>query len=362
MNVVRLDRRTFAKTLAASAAASLVQRSALADALPVPAYLKGYEELYAKDPRAAALKWFTDAKFGLFIHYGLVSLLPEGREQYSRIQQQMEGTDYSIERTLFERFHADKFDADFIADLAVAAGMRYVNFTTEHRGCLRMSATKTTGHSSVRSPAKRDFVGELSATCQKRRLGLFLYVPSVISRTDGENFERSHAVLRELLTQYGPIAGIWFDSVHVYYKHPELFTRLSETYAFVRSLQPQCLISFKQGATGEEDFIAPEHELSTRSSGLHVQKDRWEKMFKHKPAEICTTLNERVGRSVKWFDDVRVRHRNADEVMVLLAKARQHNANLLLSIGPLGDGSVHPDDVATLREVGRRISNKGFPG
>ncbi len=66
-----------------------------------------------------------------------------------------------------------------------------------------------------------------------------------------------HAQLRELLTNYGPVAGIWFDPIMGYYARPDLFP-IHETYAMIRQLQPQTLICFKQGATGTEDFAAPE--------------------------------------------------------------------------------------------------------
>jgi len=208
----------------------------------------------------------------------------------------------------------------------------------------------------------------MAQACHDRGLGLFLYVPALRSRTDAAVLAENQAVFHELLTQYGPIAGIWFDSLNAYEDNPQQYTRLSETYALIRSLQPQCLISFKDGATGEEDFVAPEHEKKVPSAGSK-RAALWEKTLRYKPAEICTTLNARVEqrlpdvpyKPVKWFDDIRARHQDPEEVLSLLKKCHEAHANLLLDIGLLGDGSVHPEDVRTLRAVGLALRQHGFP-
>ncbi|MHC4539665.1 MAG: hypothetical protein ACYS74_07770, partial [Planctomycetota bacterium] len=151
----------------------------------------------------------------------------------------------------------------------------------------------------------------------------------------------NHTVLRELLTQYGPIAGIWFDGIGDYYNNPENYQRLSQTYALVRSLQPQCLISFKEGAIGEEDFITPEHFLlptpikwdtKQRQERWEIRRQRWEKKsrqrweehFRNKPAEINTVMQEcfnrdGLGERGGWINDESARHLTADEVIYLLS-------------------------------------------
>ena len=350
-------------------------QDATSDSKRAPSYLKDYERLYDKDPHAAAVEWFKDAKFGLFVHYALASLLEGGKWEYVKLTEK-EGA-YEVNQTLFSEFKAEKFDADRICDLALAASMRYVTFTTSHLGRLRMYKTEVTDFTSLGSPAKRDLVAELSQACQERGLGLFLYVPPETARTDADYVRRNHTTLRELLTQYGPIAGIWFDGISGFYKNPENYERLSETYNLARSLQPQCLISFKEGAIGEEDYITPEHFLlpmpmkwdtKERQDRWQIRlerwerqsRQRWEKFFKHKPAEINTVMQEcynrdGVGRAGGWINDESTRHLTANEVMYLLEKARLLGANMLLNIGPRGDGSIHPHDEKTLREVGRRL-------
>ncbi len=346
----------------------------------IPGYLCNYQELYQKDPHAAALQWFKDAKFGLFIHYALASLLPEGKWEYIQL---LEKKGEEVNNELFKKFTAEKFDADFIADLAVSAGMKYITFTTQHLGRMFMFKTSLSDFSSVNSPAKRDLVAELAEACRKRNLGLFLYVPPERARTDSIYFKENRTVLKELLTNYGPIAGIWFDGINGFYKNPQNYSRLAENFAFIRSLQPQCLISFKEGALGEEDFITPEHfllptpvkwdtELRQERWEIRLErwtknnKERWEKYFKYKPAEINTTMQiclgrDGIGRRGGWINDEATRHLEANEAWFLLKVARSLKANLLLNIGLRGDGSVHPADIRVLRKIGKRIRKHGFP-
>ncbi len=355
-----------------------------------PSYLRGYEAAYGENPNAAAVAWFKDAKFGLFVHYALASVLEGGKPEFIKLtggaDADAAGEDKaryeSVARDLFNRFTAENFDADAICDLAVAAKMRYVTFTTQHLGRMYMYRTKTSDFTSLKSPAGRDLVAEMAKACAKRGLGLFLYVPPEVARTDGEYLARNHAILRELLTQYGPIAGIWFDGIGNYYKTPANFTRLSDTFGLIRSIQPQCLVSFKEGAIGEEDFISPEHFLlpapvawadSGRQERWDIRMARWQKnnrarwgLFRGKPAEINSTMQKCMGRDgvyapSGWINDENAPHLNAGEVMELLGVARSLNANFLINIGPRGDGSVHPKDAAALREVGERLARNGFP-
>src|SRR5512144_2056482 len=169
-------RRTFLLTSAsatAAAAINLPARLLAADSKPqpsMPSYLKGYEELYRRDPRAAARQWFREAKFGLFLHYGLYSL--EGRHEWLQFREKIPVAQYA---KLKDRFTAAKFDVDAITDLALAAGMRYVNITTRHHDSFCLFATKQTDFNTVNSPARRDLVRELADACHKKGLGLCLY-------------------------------------------------------------------------------------------------------------------------------------------------------------------------------------------
>lgn len=334
--------------------------------------------------RAESMEWFRKAKFGLFMHYGVYSIL--GRGEWVQLREAIPVAEYA---KLKDQFTADKFDADKITDLALEAGMKYVNLTSRHHDSFCLFKTNETDFNSVNSPARRDLIGELTAACRKRGLGIFYYYsyaldwrhPYFYSREYGlqstnapwgnarpayktpepsykfkkpEDFKHYirfvHNQLRELLTQYGPISGIWLDPIMGYYARPELFP-IEETYALIRKLQPQCLICFKQGANGDEDFVAPERTLGPHRSGGELAKRVWEKN-KHKLPEICDTLQERVWGYQKADDK---KHRDADWVMKTLDYCKSIQGNLLLNTGPLPDGSIHPEDAKTLREVGRRL-------
>ncbi len=342
-----------------------------------PGYLRAHEARYRDNPRAAGIAWFRTARFGLFMHYGLYSQL--GRGEWVQLNEKIPVAEYG---KLKDTFTAAKFDADHITDLALAAEMKYINLTSRHHDSFCLFRTRQTDFNSVESPAKRDLVGELAAACRRKGLGLFLYYsyaadwrhpyfyprevgwksarpaydqpqPEYLWKKD-EDFRTyidfTHAQLRELLTQYGPLAGIWLDPLRGYLARPDLFP-IDETYALIRSLQPQCLISFKQGANGDEDFIAPERSAAARV-GEGERYERVREKNRDKPVEICDTFQPHA-----WGHDQRNegKHKSADDVMNMLANARERGANLLLNTGPLADGSIHPNDEAALREVGRRL-------
>jgi len=388
MNERGMNRRTFLVSLAGATAAAVSHGAA---DVTVPSYLRRYAALYARDPHAAALTWFKEARFGLFMHYGLYSIL--GRGEWVMFREAIPLAEYE---KLKDQFRPDKFDADFITDLALEAGMSYVNITSRHHDSFCLFASKHSDYTSADSPARRDLVGELAAQCRKKGLGLFLYYsyaldwrhpyfysrehnpiarpaykqpePRYLWRKD-EDFahyiEFVHGQLKELLTNYGPLAGIWFDPIMGYYARPDLFP-IHETYAMIRRLQPRTLISFKQGATGTEDFAAPERTGQSLADRVRKQfgeakakiaADAWN-ANKSKHNEICDTLQPHVWGYKKEDDD---KHLDADETLKRLAMAFGQNCNLLMNTGPLPDGSIHPVDVKTLREVGRRIRAHGWP-
>lgn len=360
----KIDRRCFIRivsTAAGSAVAAPWTWASADEKLKVPSYLKDYASGYAAEPRATALKWFDEAQFGLFIHYGLYSLL-EGvyKGQHSR------PAEWVLKRTsitvpeyekLTRKFTAEKFDADFITDLAVDAEMNYVNITTRHHDSFCLWDTKQSDFKSTKSAAKRDLVDELANSCRKKGLGLCLYyshgrdwrhlhAPGSLTRKKDQKWEIENylrfvnAQIKELLTNYGPITAIWLDGLSTARRYKEKL-KVQQLYDLIHSLQPQVLVSYKNGLLGTEDFMAPERN--------------W-KGTPPKPLEICDTLQPH-----SWGYDSKDdgKHKGPDHVMKMLKKAREMPANLLLNTGPLPDGSIYPKDVKTLSEVGKRLRS-GF--
>jgi len=363
----------------------------------LPSYLSRFRELYRKDPRTASRIWFKQAKFGMFVHYALASLLPRGKVDFIKVfgdkkypkneDEKMAVKEYKEQKKrLFKQFTADKFNAESIVDLAVNSGMKYVTFTTCHLGRMYMYDSPVSDFSTVKAPARRDLVDELAVACRKKKLGLFLYVPPETARTDKDYQERNRRILRHLLTKYGALAGIWFDGISKYKSTPDRYKLLSETYSYIRSLQPQCLISFKEGALGKEDFVSPEHFLLTKKYRLNSEgrkkqwemrlarwkkwnqesDNKWEKIYAKLDAEINSTMQECINRDAKgvlagWINDNNARHLSDREVLFFLETANSSDANLLMNIGPLADGSVHPDDNKALLKTGDYIDKNGYP-
>jgi alpha-L-fucosidase len=357
-------------------------------AAEIPPHLREFQQTYRQDgPRAAALEWFRAARWGLFVHYGLYSLL--GRHEWVQYREKIPVAEYA---RLAGDFTAERFDAGRIADLAVAAEMRYVNLTTRHHESFCLFDTQTTEFNSVRAPrCGRDLVAELAEACQARGLGLCLYVshgrdwrhrhapnndrfggharPEYetpephYARGEEHDLDRYvqyvHDQVTELLSGYGPIAAIWLDGIAVPLRPKDASGRVredydprrdgdpfrcQELYDRIHGLQEHCLVSYKQGYLHSEDFYAPERDAVDTGG---------------KPGEICDTMMPE-----SWGHDAALdgRHKTAEQVWAKLAEARRRGYNLLMNTGPRGDGSIHPEDEPVLRAVGERIRREGLPG
>lgn len=335
----------------------------MANDAALPSYLRGYEGAYRENPRRAALQWFRDARYGLFLHYGLYSLL--GRHEWVQFRERIPVNEYE---RLADQFTAEGFDADRIARFAVDCGMRYINITTRHHDSFCLFKTAETEFNSLNAPAGRDLVAELSDACARHGLGLFLYYShgrdwrhphapnndawGGNARPDYDPPEPNYAYgdehdldkyigfmerqITELLTQYGPIAGIWLDGIAVPLSGDASRFRCQDLYDHIHDLQPQVLVSYKQGLLGTEDFAAPEHKAIGRLD---------------KPGEICTTM---CPGSWGYLHQGQGKHRTADDVWRALEAANEQGYNLLLNSAPLPDGSIDREDEAVLLQVGER--------
>ncbi len=367
-----------AGTAVVSSLSSCSLRLAGSKGVNVPSYLKRYADLYARDPKAAALKWFRNAKFGLFMHYGIYSAIQ--RRAWCQYQDKIPVAEYE---KLKKRFTARKFDADSITDLALAAKMKYVNITTKHHDGFCLFKTATTDFNSFDSPAKRDIVAELAAACDKKGLGLCLYYshgrewrhpdapnnnawggkarPEYNPPDPGYHYGKEHdinryvdymhAQLTELLTNYGSIASIWLDGYGVPVSGPIKRFRIPETYALIRKLQPQTLISAKWGYTGDEDYYAPEYHWLTKNPGKTKKA-----LASGKPIELCVPI-------ARWSYNPKTdgKHRGVASIWRNLAYAARFRANLLLNTALRPEGDVDKQDAANLRKLGEKIRCEGWP-
>ena len=344
----------------------------------VPNYLADRADVFKEDPRKANLEWFTQARYGMFIHYGLYSQLERG--EWVQLRDTIPVAGYA---RLKETFTAERFDAEMITDLALKAGMKYITITSKHHDGFCLFETRATDFNVMNSPCGRDLIKELYEACERKGLGLFLYYsygadwkhPYFYAREDGWQHARPayeeaqpeykyekeedfkiyvdfvHEQLRELLTQYPNIAGIWFDPIMGFYSRPDLFP-IDSTYALVRSLSPHALISFKQGANGDEDFMAPERGGNARVGQQFEVARRVYEMNRDKPREICNTLQPHAWGYNRQHDG---NHKSAKEILEMLQDAAAMNANLLLNVGPKGDGSFPGEDIRALEEAGKLL-------
>jgi len=296
-------------------------------------------------PHLARLQWWREARFGMFIHWGPVSL--KGTEiGWSR------GAQIPLEEydRLYQRFNPVEFRADEWMQVAKDAGMKYVVFTTKHHDGFCMWDTKQTDFNIMRSPFGRDVVKELSAASRRQGLAFGTYhsvcdwhhpdfplgSPGGSVRKPNPNLDRYETYLRnqvtELIRNYGPLLIMWFDV-------PQEFDRRrgQGLIDLARSLQPDIIVNNRSGAPG--DYDTPEQQVGK------FQMDR--------PWETCMTICQ------QWAwkpNDTMKSLRQCLQTLVLCAGG---DGNLLFNVGPMPDGRIEPRQVERLREMGAWLSQYG---
>ena len=206
----------------------LFMGSCKTDSSHIPYWLADYEDTFKESPRKAAQAWFKDANFGMFVHLNLASLCENGKADYLLFAEGeapdrllnyigIERSAYEAaankDKLLFDKYLLPEFDAEAICQLALAAEMNYITFTTQHLGRCYNFDTEESDFNSMNAPMQRDLVDELAQACKKYKLALFLYLPPEFAKTTEDRRELNLRIIEELLTNYGPIGGIWFDGI-----------------------------------------------------------------------------------------------------------------------------------------------------
>ena len=318
---------------------------------------------------------FQDAKFGLFIHWGVFSIL--GDAEWVMNNQNIHVKDYT---RLEHFFYPTEFDAQQWVSMAKNAGMKYITLITRHHDGFSMWDTKYSDFNIMNTPYKKDVVKMIADECHKQGIKLFLYYSLLDWRRDdyswwtgrtGQGTGRTvhgnwndyikfmENQLTELLTNYGEIAGIWFDG---YWdqtapegakdRTPKVDWHLPEIYALIHKLQPQCLIGNNHHLTPfpGEDFQMFEKDLPGQNkSGLSFQKAS-DKL----PLETCETMNGSWGFNIK--DD---NYKSVNELIHYLVNAAGRNANFLLNVGPQPNGKIQNEFTDTLKGVGKWMQQYG---
>jgi alpha-L-fucosidase len=312
----------------------------------------------------AAREWFQDARFGMFIHWGVYSVPARG--EWVMEHEHIPVSEYE---KFAPQFDPTPFSAQEIVALAKRAGMKYITITSKHHDGFAMWPTKQGPWNIVAAtPYKQDPLKALAAEAQRQGIKLFFYYSMLdwhsadyfplgrtghfTGRPAAGDFNRyldyMDAQLTELLRGYGPIGGIWFDG---FWDKPDADWQLSRTYGLIHGLQPAALIGNNHHRTPfpGEDFQMFEQDLpGENSAGFNKAS------VSDLPLETCETINHSWGytRDDKDFKSV-------SQLIHLLVRAAGANANFLLNIGPTAEGRVQPEFVERLQAMGDWLRGHG---
>lgn len=311
---------------------------------------------------------FQDNKFGIYIHWGLYSMLGNGEWVMSN-----RNINYKEYTHLADGFYPSKFDAEEWVKAFKAAGARYVTFTTRHHDGFSMFKTSANNYNIVDgTPFHRDVLKELADACQKYGIKLHLYYSHVDwSRPDypqgwsgmgiGKpkdqyNYDSYLAFMKhqltELLTNYGPIGAIWFDGYWDQKNNPKFDWRLDEQYSLIHRLQPGCLV-----ANNHHKATKPGEDLQTFEQDLPGQNTAgYSKgtVIGQLPLETVMTMNK-----VWGYDITDKKYKSSEYIIQHIIKAAGNNANYVINIGPRPDGKLPVEAVERLKAIGDWMGRYG---
>lgn len=322
-----------------------------------------------------ARKWFANAKFGLFIHWGPFSI--PGSGEWVMNDRNITVKNYT---RLMHFFNPIEFNAQQWVSMAKGAGMKYITLITRHHDGFSMWNTKYSDFNIMNSPYKKDIVKAMADECHKQGIKLFLYYSLLDWRRDDYQYWTGRTgqgtgrtvqgkwedyvqfmknQLTELLTNYGEIGGIWFDG---YWdqtapegaadRSPRLDWHLPEIYSLIHKLQPQCMVGNNHHLSPipGEDFQMFERDLpGENKSGLSFQKPS-----DALPLETCETINNSWG-----FNITDTTYKTHEQLIHYLVKAGGLGANFLLNIGPMPNGEVQPEFKERLADMGKWLQTYG---
>jgi len=300
------------------------------------------------EQRDARTRWWREAKFGVFICWGPCSIA-ESEIGWSRDGPRPGltpdhaggGVPLNLYDNLYRLFEPTRFDAREWADLIKDSGARYVIFLTKHHDGFCLFDSKLTDYKVTNTPFGRDATAELAQALQEAGIRIFWYYsqpdwhhPDYLTERHAQYIEYLHGQVRELLTNYGKIDGMWFDGLQGNadtWDSPKLFQ-------MIRELQPGIMINNRAGLPG--DFVTPEQTIG------QFQLDQ--------PWESCMTM------STGWsWTGARSPVKSLAECIQLLVRCAGGGGNLALDTGPLPDGTIDPRQAENYRGMGRWLAQYG---
>lgn len=322
-----------------------------------------------------ARNWFDSARFGMFIHWGASSVLGHGEwvmnnrnirvPEYQRLQQ---------------IFNPIGFDAKKWVSTAKNAGMHYITLITRHHDGFSLWDTKHSDWKITNTPYGKDIVKQIAEECRNQGIKLFFYYSLLdwyrsdyqyetgrtgkgTGRTEKSDWNSyinfMKAQLTELLTDYGPVGGIWFDghwdqldNDHDKSNKSKVDWKYDEIYALIHKLQPSAMIGNNHHLMPlpGEDFQMFEKDLpGGNTSGFGGQA-----VTNKMPLETCETINDSWG-----FNITDRNHKSTKALVQYLVKAAGYGANFLLNIGPMPDGTIQPEFTERLNGMGEWLKKNG---
>lgn len=296
---------------------------------------------------AEDLQWFREARFGLFVCWGPVTL--KGTEIGWSRGGERRGTGgkpgtipVEVYDNLYKQWKPTKFDARLWCQAAKDAGMKYIIFLVKHHDGYCLYDTKLTDYKSTSLEAawRHDVMADVARACHESGLKLFIYYsqpdwhhPDYRTANHDRYIEYLHGQIRELLTNYGRIDGLWLDGLGGKaedWNAPALFR-------LIRELQPHIIINNRCGLPG--DFDTPEQKIG--------------KFQTHRPWESCITL----GTQWSWKPNDRIK--SFKECIELLVRCAGGDGNLALNVSPTSDGDFEPRQLDRLKQIGKWLAKYG---
>ena len=313
------------------------------------------------------LNWFQDAKFGMFIHWGLYSLL--GRGEWVMHMEHIPVSEYE---RLAPQFNPVRFNAADWVELAADAGQKYMVITSRHHDGFSMYDTALSDYKITNTPFKRDPLTELAKACAKNgavKLGFYVSLldwhhPAYRFRTESglaweDYLEFLHGQVRELCTDFGEVCSFWFDGhwprqdfdeSNAYFEAGGPF-EYEQLYGIIRELQPDAIIHNNRHAEPlpGEDVQGFEQDLpGENTAGFNTTE------IYDLPFEIYMTINDNWG--IHFADE---NHKSTRTLVHNLVKSASMGGNYLLNVGPTAEGEILPIHAERLREMGAWLNTFG---
>ena len=312
-------------------------------------------------------KWFQDARFGMFIHWGLYSILARG--EWVMHNEKFPVSEYE---PLMQQFNPVKFNADEWVSIAADAGQRYMVITSRHHDGFSMYDTVLSEYKVTNTPFHRDPLRELADACSRRgdiKLGFYSSLldwhhPAYRFRNESglawdDYLEFLHGQVRELCTQFGEIACLWFDGDwpsaqltgdNAYFAAGGSF-EYEKLYDMIHTLQPDAMIHNNRHAEPlpGEDVQGIEQDLpGQNTAGFNTTT------ISRLPLEVCMTINDNWG-----VNDQDENHKSSRHLIRTLVRTASAGANYLLNVGPTALGEILPVHAERLRAIGKWLTVHG---